>query len=157
MPWLLDGNNLIGGSDRESVRRAALSLARSERVRIHVFFDGAPPAGSTDVERLGPVEVRYVGNADGAIVAFLRGRGRGWRVATDDRDLGRRVRAEGAEVVAAAAFWERVASVAARGGEADGREREAGAESIGILATTTQRLPDAPARVPRRIRRRKRI
>ncbi len=141
MPWLLDGNNLAGGRDREAVRRAALDLSRRERIRIQVFFDGAPPPGTGAVERLGPVEVRYVGHADAAIVAFLRGRGRGWRVASDDRELGRRVRAEGAEVVTAAAFWERIAALA---GDADGRSQ---AETARDPAQATERLPDGPVRV----------
>ncbi len=151
MPWLLDGNNLAGGRDREEVRRAALTLARRERVRIHIFFDGAPPAGTGQAESLGPVEVRYAADADAAIVAFVRGRGRGWRVATDDRGLARRVRDEGAEVVAAAAFWERAARAAAGAGEGSGRGPESTRESLRGLAETTERLPDAPGRV--RVRR----
>jgi hypothetical protein len=156
MPWLLDGNNLAGGSHRESVRTAALALARNERVRILVFFDGAPPAGSAPIERLGAVEVRYVGHADGAIVAFLRGKGRGWRVATDDRDLGGLVRAQGAEVVSGAALWQKVASSGAGFVEA-GTDRGCGVvESLSGLRDTTQRLPDGPVRIPRGIRRHRR-
>lgn len=154
MPWLLDGNNLAGGRDREAVRRAALALARHERVRIRLVFDGAPPAGTGDVEHLGRVEVRYAGHADAAIVAFLRGRGRGWRVATDDRELGRRARAEGAEVVGAAAFWERVAGAAAQGAD-DARDARGAEASFRAVADTTERLPDAPARVRARKPRRR--
>lgn len=62
MPWILDGNNLARGGNRERVRRAALALARTERIRLVLFFDGAPPAGSPDTERLGAVDVRYVPN-----------------------------------------------------------------------------------------------
>jgi rRNA-processing protein FCF1 len=156
MLWLLDGNNLAGGRERGSVRSAALALARHERVRILVFFDGAPPAGSAPVERLGAVEVRYVGNADAAIVAFLREKGRGWKVATDDRDLGRLVRAQGGGVVPAAAFWQKAASAAAEFVEA-GAERGGGAaESLSRLRDTTERLPDRPTRIPRGVRRHKR-
>ncbi len=155
MPWLLDGNNLAGGRDRESVRRAALALARHERVRIHLVFDGAPPAGTGDAEHLGRVEVRYAVHADAAIVTLLRGRGRGWRVATDDRELGRRVRAEGAEVVGAAAFWERVAGAAAAAGADDPRAAGAAEQSFRGVADTTERLPDAPARVRARKPRRR--
>ena len=104
MPWILDGNNLARGGDRESVRRAALAVARQERVRLVVFFDGRPPAGADAVERLGAVEVRYAANADAAILAFLAGGGRGWIVATDDRTLADRARGLGARAVDAAEF-----------------------------------------------------
>lgn len=156
MPWLLDGNNLAGGRDRESVRGAALTLARHERVRILVFFDGAPPPGSTSVERLGAVEVRYAPHADGAIVAFLRGKGRGWKLATDDRDLGRRVRAEGAEVLPAAAFWGKAAAAAAVHDETGAARSGGETESLGRLLETTERLPEEPTRIPRGVRRRNR-
>jgi len=155
MPWLLDGSNLTGGGDREPLRRAALALARAERVRIVVFFDGEPPPGSAALERLGSVEVRYVAHADSAIVAHLHGKGRGWRVATDDRALALRVRAEGADVVGARAFWDRLASAEA------GERRRAeggvprGAETLRELAETVEPLPEAPARVRRRSRRRR--
>jgi predicted RNA-binding protein with PIN domain len=110
VPWLLDGNNLARGGDREAVRRAALVVARNERLRIVVFFDGQPPAGGSDAETLGRVEVRYAPHADTAIVGFLRGRGRGWKVATDDRALAMAVRRAGAEAVPAASFWRKVAT-----------------------------------------------
>jgi len=63
VPWLLDGNNLAQGGDRERVRRAALDLARRERLRVLLYFDGAPPQGTPPVQRLGAVEVRYVPHA----------------------------------------------------------------------------------------------
>jgi hypothetical protein len=141
MPWVIDGSNLARGGARETVRRAALGLARAERVSIVVFFDGAPPAGGGDLERLGRVEVRYAPHADTAILAFLAGRGRGWRLATDDRALATRAGHGGAEAVAAEAFWRRVA---AAGGRTDEREAVAGAGGA------IERLPDEPVRVPRR-------
>ncbi len=101
------------------------------------------------------MEVRYAGHADAAIVAFLRGRGRGWRVATDDRELGRRARAEGAEVVGAAAFWERVARAAEAEGADEARDAGAAEASFRGVADTTERLPDAPARVRARKPRRR--
>ena len=143
MPWILDGNNLARGGNRERVRRAALALARAERIRLLLFFDGAPPAGSPDTERLGQVEVRYVPYADRAILDVVSHRGRGWRVATDDRALAVRVRAAGAECVAAASFWAKAANA-----EADSR---ADAPSNGTATLDdVERLADAPARVPRR-------
>lgn len=148
MPWILDGNNLAGGRDRERVRRAALALARAERVRLVVFFDGAPPPGVPQIERLGAVEIRYVRNADQAIVELLGSRGQGWRVATDDRELAGRVRGTGATVVDAAALWARVA---ASGSAPDDREVGASEPSRGFL-DGVEPLAGAPGRVRRRRR-----
>ncbi|MFI5143694.1 MAG: hypothetical protein ACHQQS_06565 [Thermoanaerobaculales bacterium] len=117
MPWVLDGNNLARGGDRERVRRAALALARRERVRILVFFDGSPPEGGGAVEKLGAVEVRYVPHADTAILATLGRAGRAWRLATDDRGLAARAQTSGAQVVGGAAFWQWVAREPSAGGE----------------------------------------
>jgi hypothetical protein len=155
VPWLLDGNNLARGGDRAAVRRAALAIARRERVRIVVFFDGAPPPGGAEAEALGPVEIRYARRADDAIVAFLRGAGRGWRVATDDRALADAARSAGAEVVPAGSFW-RKAAAAPRS-----REREDGPasdprEEMGYLSDPRNRLPARPARVAPSRRRRHR-
>ncbi len=151
MPWLLDGNNLARGKARESVRRAALAVARHERVRILLFFDGAPPGGSAEVEMLGTVEVRYVPHADTAIAAFIRGKGRGWRVATDDRGLQGRVRAAGAEVVPARAFWEKAATADEAAKRSD-VSRGVG-EDLESLRVAVCRLPQGAARIPRRRRR----
>ena len=145
MPWVLDGSNLAGARPRGTVREAALALARRERISIVLFFDGAPPAGSANLERLGAVEVRYVPNADAAVLDFLRGRGREWRVATDDRALARRVRDGGVEVVAAGAFWEKVHRVSA---VEEQTPRPLGGSEI--LGDPANRLPDAPRRIVRR-------
>ena len=152
MPWLLDGNNLARGKERGTVRRAALAVARHERVRIVVFFDGAPPSGSGDVEQLGAVEVRYVGHADTAIVAFLRHAGRGWRVATDDRELRSRVLATGAEVVSAGSFWQKAAAAAGAASE-DREGRNGTAKDLDDLRDICKRLPEEPVRIARPRRR----
>lgn len=152
MPWVLDGNNLAGGRGREGVRQAALGLARQERVRIVLFFDGAPPAGSPSVERLGTVEVRYVPHADSAILNLLRQGGRGWRLATDDRSLGLRARDSGAEVVGGARFWAKVERVAATAPEPD---RPVGT-GRGSEGEAPERLPDEPSRIRRSPRARRR-
>ncbi|MGQ9495585.1 MAG: hypothetical protein ACUVRY_04910 [Thermoanaerobaculaceae bacterium] len=110
MPYLVDGNNVAGGKDRAKVRRAALRLAERERLRIILYFDGAPPAGVKEVERLGAVEVRYVPHADDAMLAFLQGAGLGWRVVTSDRKLAERAKNLGATVLPAQAFWDKVAA-----------------------------------------------
>jgi len=145
----LDGNNLVRGRDRASVRRAALAVARGERVQILVFFDGAPPPGVGTTEKLGAVEIRYTGHADTAILAFLRGSGRGWRVATDDRALGIAARAAGAEVVPSARFWQKAAAVA----QTPGPEAGSGSavdEEMAYFGDRKRRLPGGPSRIARR-------
>jgi hypothetical protein len=152
MPWVLDGNNLAGGRDRDSVRAAALRLARSQRLRIVVFFDGAPPLGSSDVERLGSVEVRYAPNADAAITAMLSGGGAGWRLATDDTALARRARSYGAEVVRARTFWEKLDGADVSTGRTAPVDIE---EEIAFFRSGREGVEvDRPRLVPRRRRRR---
>lgn len=153
MPWVLDGNNLARGGSREAVRAAALELARSERVRLVVFFDGAPPPGAPDRERLGSVEVRYTANADTAILAFLSPSGRGWRLATDDRSLALRARDSGAEVVDAAGFWRKVTALTERaGGVRPSASTDVAGHAVFSEATP---LPEAPVRIARRRPRRR--
>jgi hypothetical protein len=149
VPWLLDGNNLARGGRRASVRDAALAVARQERVRIVVFFDGAPPDGVGDTERLGSVEVRYVGHADTAILDALRLASRGWRLATDDRALSVAARGLGAEVVPASSFWRKAASAAQAASQEASRTGAAG-DDLAYFADPAHRLPRGPERVARR-------
>jgi predicted RNA-binding protein with PIN domain len=148
MPWLLDGSNLAGGGDRSVVRQAVLALARRERVRLIVFFDGAPPPGVSAVEQLGRVEIRYVPNADQAIAALLSRGGRGWLVATDDRALQARVQAGGARAVPAAGFWRRARQESREAGQDRPAAIDVRAEE-NFFADADNRLPDAPRRVAR--------
>lgn len=145
MPWVVDGNNLAGGSDRERVRRAILNLARREKLRVVVFFDGAPPAGAPWVEKLGAVEVRYVPHADAAILAFLRGSGRGWRLVSSDQALVSRARGLGADVVSVADFRRKLE----RGDETVDGQRANPAAGADYRAGVTP-LPPEPLRVRRR-------
>jgi hypothetical protein len=148
MPWVLDGNNLAGGRSRGAVREAALALARAERVSIVVFFDGAPPEGSPGLERLGSVEVRYASNADQAILDLLAGRGRGWRLATDDRALGQRARASGAELSSAASFWAKVQRAQAVAPK--DQQTAVLATEAAFFRDSRNRLQSTPGRVARR-------
>lgn len=154
MPWLVDGNNMAGGGDRAKVRFAALAVARGERVRIVVVFDGAPPAGVPAVEALGQVEIVYAQNADDAIVERVRRGGAGWRVASDDRGLVARVKALGAETVASSGFWSKArgASRAVSPGAAPRIDLDA---ELAFFREQWARLPEAPARVVRKSVRRR--
>jgi len=151
MPWVLDGNNLARGGDRERVRRSALALARRERVRILVVFDGAPPAGAAAVEKLGAVEVRYAPDADAAILAAIGGAASAWRLATDDRALAARARARGAGVVGGATFWRWVEEGPVESAKPPSRPADAEQEAA-YFADPAQALPERPRRVARRRR-----
>lgn len=145
MPWVVDGNNLAGGGDREKVRRTILELARRQRVRVVLFFDGAPPAGVPSVEKLGSVEVRYVPHADSAILDLLRTGARGWRLVSSDQALVSKARGLGAEVVSAAAFRRKLEA----GGKPPNDERETPPVGADYRAGVTP-LPPEPMRVRRK-------
>ena len=119
MPYLVDGNNLIGflaGKGRPSseekhalLRRIAARL-RTVRSRVLVVFDGPAPSGRPAVS-LGPLAIRYSGvrSADDVIVALVVDAcaPRDQHVVTDDRELRVRVREAGAQTVSSADFWSR--------------------------------------------------
>jgi hypothetical protein len=107
MPLLLDGNNLFHrlppqSRSRAAVRSLVLDATRNERVAVVVVFDGPPPAGSPDRERLGPVTVLWSGStsADDVIIRSIPDgpAARSWTVITDDRGLADRARRRGAAV-----------------------------------------------------------
>lgn len=117
MPYLVDGNNLIGrerrGNASEDDRNALVAeisdRLRRTRARVLVFFDGAGETVS-----LGSVSVRFAGaaTADDAIVRELA-RSRTPRedvVVTADRGLARRSRDVGARVLTPDEFWSRFGS-----------------------------------------------
>lgn len=129
MPYLLDGNNLIGSARRTArpgeADRAALvaeiaGRLRRTRASATIFFDG--PAGERPTS-LGSLAVRVParGSADDAIVREVE-RARQPRemvVVTADRGLGERVRSAGGRVQAPSEFFERFgARGAPDGGEA---------------------------------------
>ena len=114
MPYLVDGNNVIGaerGGPASDDGRAALvreiaDRLRATRARVVLFFDG-----SGDSLSLGSLSVRFAGaaTADDAIVREV---GRSAHpqemiVVTADRDLARRTRDAGGRVAAPAEFWRR--------------------------------------------------
>ena len=132
MPYLLDGNNLIGLVRRTSrpseEDRAALiaeisGRLRSTRARASIFFDG--PAGKRG-STLGSLTVRASsgGSADDAIVREIeRAKSPGELVVvTADRGLARRARDAGAKVSAPSEFFERFG----RGAAAERRAPSAG-------------------------------
>ena len=151
MAWLLDGNNLARGGARQRVRRAALEMARAQRSKIVVVFDGAPPPGSVEVERLGQVEVRWVPHADTVILEMLAAGGLGWKLATDDGELARRARETGAEVVSSASFWARIEATTAAVAPSE-EPVPLWRRELAFFQDPRNRLPSPPARTVRRRR-----
>lgn len=115
MPYLVDGNNLIGRErrarasedDRSALVREISDRLRQTRARVLVFFDGAGETVS-----LGSLSIRFSGavTADDAIVRELA-RSRAPHeetVVTADRGLAQRARDGGARVLTPDAFWSRL-------------------------------------------------
>jgi hypothetical protein len=112
MPYLLDGNNLIGRPDPTEQERHALVLEiadrlRNTRARAVLFFDGGARRSSS----LGALQVRdgFGSSADDDILAAIAGSSstREMTVVTSDQALGRRARDAGAAVLRPEDFWAR--------------------------------------------------
>lgn len=129
MPYLLDGNNLVGSvrrtsrpsaEDREALVREIADRLRRTRARAVLFFDGSGGTGGS----LGPLTVRYSGksSADDSIVGLV-GDSRApqeYIVVTADQGLARRVRDRGAKALRPEDFWKRFGpstGTDSRGGE----------------------------------------
>ena len=126
MPYLLDGNNLIGAArgrarptaeDRAALIAEIADRLRRSRARAVLYFDG--PAGERGAS-LGSLSVRAASgkSADDAIVREVEAAGdpSSMIVVTADRELGRRVRDAGGRVCAPAEFFARFGRTG--GGEA---------------------------------------
>ncbi|HEY6066730.1 MAG TPA: NYN domain-containing protein [Thermoanaerobaculia bacterium] len=114
MPYLLDGDNLVGterrrragSEDRDALVAEIAERLRRTRASVVLFFDGAGRGSS-----LGNLTVRFAGaaSADDAIVREIsRARSPGEAtVVTADRDLARRARDAGAGFLSPADFWKK--------------------------------------------------
>lgn len=111
MPWLIDGNNVLGvmRADRVAAapkRELALvlaSFARARRTRVTCYFDGPEPPSFA--RQLGGLTVVFSGTraADDLIVERVRG-GAAGNVVTSDRELAARVAGRRVKVVEVAQF-----------------------------------------------------
>jgi YacP-like NYN domain len=114
MPYLLDGDNLIGtaqrrpasATDREALVAEVADRLRRTRATVVLFFDGAGRPSS-----LGTLAVRFAAPVS-ADEAILRQVGKSRRageatVVTADRELSRRARDAGASVMSPADFWKK--------------------------------------------------
>lgn len=126
MPYLLDGNNLIGlvrrvarptEEDRRALVAELADRLRSTRARAILFFDGPPGERGSS---LGSLTIRRPsgGSADDAIVAEVASRRAPGEaiVVTSDRGLARRVRDAGGRVCRPADFFARFGRGAAAAG-----------------------------------------
>jgi predicted RNA-binding protein with PIN domain len=137
LPYLIDGNNLLGswggprhgGEDRrdEVVRRVA-DLCRQRGMRATIVFDGAPLRSEWSQQEIGPVSVRVPppgGDADGVIreIVDRSPHPRDWIVVTSDKPLYSYVRTRGARALQTRE-WNALAREAAAGAEASRPKRQ---------------------------------
>lgn len=114
MPYLIDGNNLLGswggparGDDRRvEVVRRVVAFCRCRGARAVLVFDGAPIRQGMSEQQIGPVSLRYPErglDADSVIRALVDGSPRPveWTVVTSDKALYSYVRTRGASVLRA--------------------------------------------------------
>lgn len=127
MPYLLDGNNLIGRfrrasrpseEDRQALVAELSGRLRASRARAVLFFDGS---GAGRTVSLGPLSIREsaAGSADDAIVAAVAGAPAPGEciVVTADRGLAGRVRDAGGKICRPDDFFARFG----QGGGGEGR------------------------------------
>lgn len=115
MPYVLDGNNLIGSErrartpgeeDRSAFESELAARLRGMRSSVRIFYDGPPER----TRSLGSLTIRRPGgSADDAILREISAAAdaREITVVTADRDLARRCRDAGAKTLDPAQFWER--------------------------------------------------
>lgn len=117
MPYLVDGNNLLGRvlgktprseEDRSALIRELAQRLRATRARVTLVFDGATSHGAAR-QSLGALTVRFAGSrtADDLIAETVEraAAASDWYVVTDDRGLSQRVRTAGARVSGVTDFW----------------------------------------------------
>lgn len=111
MPWLIDGNNVLGvmRADRidpeakRQLTRLVAAFARSRRTKVTCYFDGPEPPDFA--RHLGGATIVFSGNrsADDLIIERVRG-GASGSVVTSDRQLAARVGGRRVKIVDAAQF-----------------------------------------------------
>ncbi len=156
MPYLVDGNNLLGswggrarGDDgRLEVLRRVAAFCRARRARATVVFDGAPLRPDQPHQQIGAVTVRVPPegrDADSVIREIIdrAARPQEWIVVTSDKPLYSYVRTRGARVLRAHE-WNVVAREAAvRGGEGEKPEREEDLQRWLEVFSTPRSTPSA--------------
>lgn len=140
MPYLVDGNNVMGQKpgwhrDRPKARRTLLEdlarFARAKKARITVVFDGAPDRDVPEGSAFNGVKILYAqqgSDADSRIEKLVESLPdpRGMIVVTSDRRLAFAVRASGARTVRSGEFRREVERVLLSKPIEDGEEYEVG-------------------------------
>jgi uncharacterized protein len=139
MPYLIDGNNLLGswggprGDDgRAEVVRRVASFCRARGARATIVFDGGPLRHDMDTQTLGPVTIRVPAqgqDADDVIRDIVKRAPRAADiiVVTSDKALYSYVKTLGASILRAHewnALERRVSPAAAEAGEKPDREAD---------------------------------
>jgi predicted RNA-binding protein with PIN domain len=114
VPYLIDGNNLLGswggpavpGDGRAEVLRRVAAFCRAKGARAVLVFDGAPFRPDLDSQQLGAVSVRFPAagrDADSLIREIVDAAARPGEivVVTSDRPLYSYARTRGAQVLRA--------------------------------------------------------
>lgn len=114
MPYVVDGNNLLGswggprgrGDAREEVVRRVAAMCRARGARVVLVFDGAPLRADFPAQELGGVRLRFPKpgeDADSVIRALVDGAARPAEitVVTSDKALYSYCRTRGAGVLRA--------------------------------------------------------
>lgn len=128
MPYLIDGNNLIGAArdldlkdadSREKLTHLLGCFQRAKRNRVTVVYDGPPPAGARKTLHLGGLQVIYAGpekDADSVIREIIGASPdpRSWTVITTDRQVYSWCRWAGAHAKQSRDFYEELTAVAER-------------------------------------------
>ena len=114
MPYLIDGNNLLGswggpavpGDGRHEVVRRVSAFCRAKGARATIVFDGAPLRAELADQHLGAVTVRFPAqglDADSLIRTILDAVDRpgDWIVVTSDKPVYSYARTRGARALSA--------------------------------------------------------
>lgn len=114
MPYLIDGNNLLGSwggpqgarDRRDEVVRRVASVCRQRGAKAVLVFDGAPLRSGFDSQTLGSLSLRFPQpgqDADSVIRSLVESAPRAaeWTVVTSDKALYSYCRTLGAEVLRA--------------------------------------------------------
>lgn len=131
MPYIIDGHNLIPKipglslqdiEDEMQLVSMLQEFCRVNRKEVEVFFDNAPPGGST-ARNYGRVVARFIregGTADHAIKQKLKrlgGEARNWTVVSSDREVQVNAKALRAKFISSEVFAQQLMEVLNSSGE----------------------------------------